>query len=129
MKKYTWLSLVLLVSLFALAACGGGGESTEQPPANEEESEASGEVQEIQIEASNFTFDQEKYVVKAGQPVKISLKNAEGMHGIAIDELDVDIQGEGTAEFTPDKPGEYVIYCNVYCGGGHSDMKSTLVVQ
>ncbi|WP_235000438.1 cupredoxin domain-containing protein [Virgibacillus dakarensis] len=51
------------------------------------------------------------------------------MHGLAIDDFDVNIEGDGNATFTPDKPGEYTIYCSIPCGQGHSDMTSTLVVK
>ncbi|MFS0752823.1 hypothetical protein [Oceanobacillus sp. 1P07AA] len=51
------------------------------------------------------------------------------MHGLAIDDLDVRIDGGGDAVFTPEKPGEYAIYCSIPCGEGHNDMVSTLIVQ
>ena len=39
---------------------------------------------------------------------------------------------EGTQEVTvkaPDKPGEYVIECNVMCGPGHMEQKMKLIVN
>lgn len=127
MKK--WLLSTILVSvLVVLAACGGNdaSETTEQ----EENSGASENTasQEINMTGINFEFDQAEYTVKTGEEVTINYENEEGMHGIAIDGLDVDIKGDGQATFTPTEPGEYIIYCNIPCGAGHDDMKATLIV-
>lgn len=133
----------ILVTLFAslilvLAACGGDDNSstTDNDVANSTEetesnssSEGSTSNNEIEIKASNFEFDQNEYTAVAGEEVKLSLTNVEGMHGIAIDDLDVSIDGDGEITFTPEEPGEYRIYCNIPCGQGHNDMVATLIVQ
>lgn len=128
MKKWL-LATVLLSVLFVLAACGGKdtGDATGQVE-NTAPSETSNVSNEINITGINFEFDQAEYTVKAGEEVKVIFANEEGMHGIAIDGLDVDIKGDGEAIFTPTEPGEYTIYCNIPCGAGHDDMKSTLIV-
>lgn len=129
MKKWL-LSAVFLSFLFILAACGG--KDTSNDTGQVENTGSSDEAvinSEIDISAINFEFDQAEYTVKAGEKVKITFANEEGMHGIAIDDLDVDIKGDGEATFTPTEPGEYTIYCNIVCGTGHADMKSTLIVK
>ncbi|WP_210469041.1 cupredoxin domain-containing protein [Sporosarcina sp. 6E9] len=128
MKKWL-LASVLLSVLLVLAACGGKDTSdgTEKVD-NTGSSEDATANNEINITGTNFEFDQAEYTVKAGETVKITYKNEEGMHGIAIDGLDIDIKGDGEATFTPTEPGEYTIYCNIPCGAGHADMKSTLIV-
>ncbi|PIC56974.1 hypothetical protein CSV80_10930 [Sporosarcina sp. P12(2017)] len=128
MKRWL-LATVLLSALFVLAACGGkdSSDATGQVE-NTTPSETSTVSNEINITGINFEFDQSEYTVKAGEEVTITYKNEEGMHGIAIDELDMDIKGDGEATFTPTEPGEYTIYCNIPCGAGHADMKSTLIV-
>lgn len=95
-------------------------------PNPEEQLEA---TNELHIHATNFEFDQEKYVVKAGEEVTINFTSDEGYHGLAIDEFRVHISGRGKATFTPDKPGEYKIYCHIYCGHGHERMIATLIVK
>lgn len=125
-----WLMLTLLLSvLVVLAACSGKDttETTGQVD-NTGASEDTTVSNEVNITGINFEFDQAEYTVKAGEEVKITYQNEEGMHGIAIDGLDVDIKGDGEATFTPTEPGEYTIYCNIPCGAGHDDMKSTLIV-
>lgn len=137
MKK-SILATILLGLILVLAACGGGNSdndtNTEANNSTEETESASSSEQstvsnDIEIKATNFEFDQDEYTVKAGEEVKISLVNEEGTHGIAIDDLDVKIDGDGEATFTPEEPGEYTIYCSIPCGQGHSDMVSTLIVQ
>ncbi|QUW23356.1 cupredoxin domain-containing protein [Sporosarcina sp. Marseille-Q4063] len=128
MKKWLLTSILLSV-LLVLAACGGKDTSDESGMVdNTGSSEDANASTEINITGKNFEFDQAEYTVKAGEQVKIIYKNDEGMHGIAIDGLDVDIKGDGEASFTPTEPGEYTIYCNIPCGAGHADMKSTLIV-
>ncbi|MFC5591635.1 cupredoxin domain-containing protein [Sporosarcina soli] len=128
MKRWL-LGAVLLSVLFVLAACGGkeAGDETGQVD-NTGTTEGSTASNEINITAVNFEFNQEEYTVKAGEEVKVLFANEEGMHGITIAGLDVDIKGDGEATFTPTEPGEYTIYCNLPCGTGHADMKSTLIV-
>ncbi|WP_028784577.1 cupredoxin domain-containing protein [Thalassobacillus devorans] len=126
MKKFLG-SIVLVSLLVILAACGGNENGAEDNQQESTEEEASGE--KLDIIATNFQFNENEYTVKAGEPVTINLSNEEGQHGVAIEDFDVNIQGDGESTFTPEEPGEYTIYCSVPCGEGHSDMTSTLVVQ
>ncbi|MEK3992992.1 cupredoxin domain-containing protein [Robertmurraya sp. FSL R5-0851] len=136
MKKKGFLSLLFLGLVLLLAACSGNESS--EPNNNEETAEnqtseqsedtGSQDASTINITASNWEFDQSEITVKAGEEVNIALTNSEGYHGLAIDEFDIDIQGDGMATFTPEEPGEYKIYCSVPCGNGHATMVTTLIV-
>lgn len=85
--------------------------------------------QNVDVVATNFTFNEDKFYVKAGEEVTLTLTSKEGAHGITIPDLDVAInEPNGTVTFTPEKPGEYPMACSVYCGAGHGDMSATLVV-
>lgn len=93
-------------------ASGGGGEKS------------------FTVKAKNFEFDQPEIRVKQGDKVKITLNNAEGFHGFAIPDFNVDIkENNGTAEFTADKAGEHEFQCSVVCGAGHSKMVGKLIVE
>lgn len=144
MKKGLLFSLLLSLIL-VLAACGGGDSDTSSDASDNTgtdsaEESASDEANdsttsdeaaannEITVIGSNFTFDQDEYVVQSGEEVTLTYVNEEGNHGISIDAFDVNIQGEGEATFIPEEPGEYEIYCNIFCGEGHEDMVATLVV-
>ena len=137
MKKGIFAT-ILLGLILVLAACGGSNADSDENASQDnstEETESTSSSEEstgnndFEIIATNWDFDQDEYIVQAGEEVNITLVNEEGMHGIAIDGLDVEINGDGEATFTPEEPGEYTIYCNIPCGQGHSDMVSTLIVQ
>ncbi|WP_341278505.1 cytochrome C oxidase subunit II [Paenibacillus sp. FSL H8-0537] len=85
----------------------------------------------VNVQANaDFTFDQTEYKVKVGDKVILRLKNKSGIHGLKIDELNVDLEGEQletNIEF--DKPGEYVMHCSIPCGTGHTEMKTKLIVE
>lgn len=126
MKKRL-LATIILGLVLVLAACGGNDSD-----ANTETDNSAGQTENtssIEIKASNWEFDQDEYTVQAGEEVNITLVNEEGMHGIEIEGLDVKIDGDGDATFTPTEPGEYTIYCSIPCGQGHDDMVSTLIVN
>jgi len=87
-------------------------------------------TQLLKIEASNYEFNEKEYHVKAGEPVRILLKNKSGFHGVEIKGMDVNLNQEKTqADVTFDKPGQYELHCSVLCGTGHADMKSVLIVE
>jgi len=82
--------------------------------------------QRIEITAKRFEFEPGEITLKKGQPVVLVLKSADVPHGIRIRELNVEVKvGKGgTAEvkFTPDKTGDFVGHCAVFCGSGHGSM-------
>jgi plastocyanin len=88
--------------------------------------------QTINLVAKNFTFEgdngEKTFYVKAGEEVSLTLKNDEGMHGIIIPDLDVQLDEEGTVTFTPTEAGEYELFCSIFCGDGHGDMTASIVV-
>ncbi len=72
--------------------------------------------------------------VTEGERIVLKARVTDGKkHGLAIKEMGVkaDIPKTGdpvSIEFVAGKPGTYAIACSVYCGNGHSRMKSRLVV-
>ena len=60
------------------------------------------------------------------------MKSADIGHGIRFRDFNVDVKVKagGTAEvtFTPDKTGDFVGHCSVFCGDGHGSMKIVLHV-
>lgn len=96
----------------------------------------------IDIKGAMDGFDQKEIHVKVGQPVTIRLTSLDnsmhtdggGKHQWAVDELGVSIvappEGSNYATFTPTKPGTYVYYCDICCGGkANPTMNGTLVVE
>jgi nitrosocyanin len=92
-----------------------------------------GAVKEFTVTGANFSFDPTTITVNKGDTVKVTFKNAEGMHDFVIDEFNVRtkvIRGgsEETVQFIADKTGSFEYYCSV---GTHRQMgmKGTLIVQ
>ncbi len=121
MKKLL-LSSFIIASVVSLAACGGGESS-----GNGSESKGATTAGTVELNASNWKFDQETYHVSAGE-ITFNLKNAEGYHGIEIEGTDIKIDGEGSAKATLE-PGEYTVKCSIQCGAGHEEMTATIVVE
>lgn len=82
--------------------------------------------QRIEITASRFSYSPAEITLKKGRPVILVLKSADVAHGLRIRELKVDVQARagGTKEVrvTPQKAGNFVGRCSVFCGRGHATM-------
>lgn len=96
----------------------------------------------IDVKAGMDGFDQKEIHVKVGQPVTLRLTSLDnshhtdggGKHQLAVDELGINIvvqpEGSDYATFTPIKPGTYVYYCDICCGGrANPTMNGTLIVE
>jgi cytochrome c oxidase subunit 2 len=86
----------------------------------------------IEVTAKRFAFEPGEITLKKGQPVVLVLKSSDAAHGLRFSELNVNVKvgAGGTAEvqFTPDKTGDFVGHCSVFCGSGHGSMTLTLHV-
>ena len=87
----------------------------------------------VEMIAKRFAFLPEQVEVAEGDEVTINIRSADGTHGIEMGKLKVKktIPRGGdvvTLSFTAPAPGRYVITCSEYCGRGHDDMKSVLLV-
>lgn len=86
----------------------------------------------IEITARKFGFDPSEITVKKGQPVVLVVKSADVAHGLRFRELNLNVKVDkgGSAElpFTPDKTGDFVGHCSVFCGSGHGEMTLTMHV-
>jgi cytochrome c oxidase subunit 2 len=71
--------------------------------------------------------------VPAGKPVKFILSASDVLHGFYLPDFRVKmdmIPGRITTLWLqPDRPGQYQIFCTVYCGTGHSNMLAQLIVM
>jgi cytochrome c oxidase subunit 2 len=86
----------------------------------------------IEIVASRFAFEPGSVTLKKGEPVVLELTSKDVAHGIRFREFNVDLKatkgGTGEARFTPDKAGDFIGHCSVFCGAGHGAMTLTLHV-
>jgi len=96
----------------------------------------------IDIAADMGGFDKDVIRVKLGDPITIRLRSLDnshhtdggGKHQWAVDEFKANVVAppEGTAmtTFTPTKPGTYVFYCDICCGGrANPTMNGKLIVE
>jgi cytochrome c oxidase subunit 2 len=86
----------------------------------------------IEITAKQFTYEPDEITVKKGQPVILVIKSADVAHGLRFRDLNLNVKIDkgATAElpFTPDKTGDFVGHCSVFCGSGHGGMMMTMHV-
>jgi len=79
-----------------------------------------------------FGFTPNEITVPAGARVHFIITSSDVVHGFEIVGTTVNlmaIPGEvNRVSYTFDKPGEYLILCNEYCGIGHQAMYTRLVV-
>jgi cytochrome c oxidase subunit 2 len=88
----------------------------------------------IEVVAKRFAFEPAEIEVAVGEKVTLSVRTADGVHGVEIKKFKVKKEiPRGTApvmiEFTATEAGRFPIVCSEYCGDGHDDMKGTLVVK
>jgi cytochrome c oxidase subunit 2 len=87
----------------------------------------------IEIIAKRFDFTPADITVRRGQPVVLALKSVDAAHGLRFTELGIEVKVDkgqiGQIAFTPDKIGDFVGQCSVFCGSGHGRMKLTLHVE
>jgi cytochrome c oxidase subunit 2 len=82
--------------------------------------------QRVEISVKRFAFTPGEITLKKGQPVVLVLKSMDVNHGLRIRDLGVDMKvkaGESSeVTITPDKTGDFVGHCSVFCGSGHGTM-------
>jgi cytochrome c oxidase subunit 2 len=123
MQKMLCYILMTIAFVVVLAACGSNNSNN-----NAEPSGAAVASQEIVIKAASWQFDKAEYVIPKDTPVKITVENLDGMHGIDIKDAGVKIRGGKSAVVTL-AAGTYEFNCYIQCGTGHSKMTAKLIVQ
>jgi cytochrome c oxidase subunit II len=86
----------------------------------------------IEITAKRFSYQPGEITLKKGQPVVFVFNSADVNHGLRFRELNLNAKiAKGTPtelSFTPDKTGDFIGHCSVFCGTGHGGMTLTLHV-
>jgi heme/copper-type cytochrome/quinol oxidase subunit 2 len=91
-------------------------------------------VKTFEVVAARFTFTPDRFEVTRGDHVRLTVRSADGTHGLAIKKLKLDVEvpkgGKSVVlEFDADQSGSFPVTCSEYCGRGHSQMKGLLVVN
>ncbi|MGH2352435.1 MAG: plastocyanin/azurin family copper-binding protein [Chloroflexota bacterium] len=131
-------ALVVIAGVALTTACGaaattggaGAGVAVQAPA-------APAGVQQVTVTVGNaMQFVPASFVVRAGQPVELTLRNGGGIpHDFALAEgasrpVTIEAQGGRTARgtFTIDTPGTYVFLCTVP-GHAAAGMRGTITAQ
>ncbi len=82
--------------------------------------------QRIVIIAKRSFYTPGEITIKKGQPVVLVLKSEDVAHGLRLRDFNINIKVKagGTAEvqFTPEKTGDFIGHCSVFCGRHHGSM-------
>lgn len=90
-------------------------------------------IKTINFKASQFKFNPATITVNKNDIVQLIITSSDVTHGVDINAYDINVpisKGEKKViEFLANKPGVFKIFCSVYCGIGHHNMKATLNVK
>jgi cytochrome c oxidase subunit 2 len=88
------------------------------------------EPRRVEITARRFAFDPNFITLKKGEPVVLVIRSSDVEHGLRVPDLGLDLRvpkhGVGELKFTPERVGDFVGHCSVFCGAGHGGMMLTL---
>jgi len=88
--------------------------------------------QRIEVSVKRFAYAPAEITLKKGEPVVLVLKTEDVAHGLKFADLNLSTKIEkgkpSELAFTPDKAGDFVGHCSVFCGSGHGSMTLTLHV-
>lgn len=87
----------------------------------------------VTVLVTNFAFNPTTIDVQQGEKVTLVFQGVEGVHGVAIEGLGINVAvppGETVAVTLPtDTTGTFSFRCSVPCGPGHRDMRGTIVIR
>jgi cytochrome c oxidase subunit 2 len=118
------MAQILSISLLAVLATPGFFVQAENV--------ASPSPRRVEVTAQRYQFTPNVLTLKKGEPVILILKSLDVPHGLRFRELGIEMKVPrgGTAEvhLTPQKTGDFVGHCSVFCGVGHGRMTLTVHV-
>jgi cytochrome c oxidase subunit II len=86
----------------------------------------------IDVAVKKFAYAPAEITLKKGEPVVLVLTTEDVTHGLKFKELNLNTKIEkgkpSELALTPDKVGDFVGHCSVFCGSGHGSMTLTLHV-
>ncbi|WNF36257.1 cytochrome c oxidase subunit II [Bacillaceae bacterium IKA-2] len=88
---------------------------------------------EVVMTLAVFSFNPSNIEIPAGATVHFTLTSKDVIHGIQVAGTNINAMvtpghiQKITQKF--DKPGEYLVLCNEYCGTGHQFMATTITVK
>lgn len=87
---------------------------------------------QVSVVAQAYSFNPPEIRLPEGAVTTFYMTSRDVMHGFQVENTNINVQlipGEvSTFQYTFDRPGEYLVVCNEFCGVGHHNMMSRLVV-
>src|SRR3989344_2236190 len=122
--KFIMFGLIIILLLFVVGCSNNADKTTGAVIAN-------GEVKEFDVIAKNWEFQPSIITVNEGDTVILRVKSIDVEHSLAIPEFGVNqVLSPGKiaeVKFVADQKGNFEMFCAVYCGTGHREMKGTLI--
>ena len=91
------------------------------------------EANVIKITARRFEYSPNQIHLKKDVPVVLEFTSLDIVMGFSLPDFNVRtdiIPGMLTrVSFTPDKIGEFLFHCDIFCGAGHEDMTGVVIVD
>lgn len=119
--KFGMLAKTLMIGCVAIGSLALSGFSP-----------SAGEPQRIEVSVKKFAYSPAEITLKKGEPVVLVLKTEDVAHGLKFKDLNLNTKFDknkpAELAFTPDKVGDFVGHCSVFCGSGHGSMTLTLHV-
>jgi cytochrome c oxidase subunit II len=119
--KPNWNVLRIGIATVILSLLGAGAYVAAQPA-----------EQVIKVTARKFSYTPELITLKKGVPAVLEFITEDVVMGFNAPDLgtraDI-IPGKVTrVRVVPDKTGNFVFHCDIFCGSGHEDMTGTIAV-
>jgi cytochrome c oxidase subunit 2 len=84
----------------------------------------------IEVSVKKFAYSPAEITLKKNEPVVLVLTSEDVAHGLKFKEMNLNTKFDkgkpAELAFTPDKAGDFVGHCSVFCGSGHGSMTLTL---
>jgi cytochrome c oxidase subunit 2 len=101
-------------------------------PSLKQQLNAAQSPQTVEITAKRFHFTPDEVTLKVNEPAVLVFKSEDATHGMHFDDLNINAvitKDKGDeVKFTPEKVGDFVGHCAVFCGNGHGNMTLTIHV-
>jgi cytochrome c oxidase subunit 2 len=86
----------------------------------------------IRVRAYKFSYEPDEIALKLNEPVVLEFTSSDVVMGFNAPDFGVRatiIPGQtARVRLVPDKRGEFLFHCDVFCGDGHEDMAGTITV-
>ena len=87
----------------------------------------------FEMTTKQWEFEPNQIIVEQGQTVGIKLQSTDVPHGFAINEYNIYtfVPAGQTVDisFVATETGVFEIFCNIFCGEGHSTHRGQLIVR